>query len=83
LNGSISFIPAQGRDGPGATCSLLKGSYQFDKSNGPVAGPHEVIIRRSVGKSLPGGPAANTKGEWKLTADVPALGPYKIDFTLD
>ena len=51
LSGSITFLPAPGRPGPAATTKLAEGSYQFDRSNGPTAGPHTVIIRRVVSRA--------------------------------
>ncbi len=50
LNGSITFRPADGL-GPAATTKLEEGSYQFDRGNGPTAGPQIVIMRRVVSRS--------------------------------
>jgi hypothetical protein len=51
LCGSITFVPAEGHRGPAATTMLLDGNYRFDRSNGPTAGPHRVIVRRVESKS--------------------------------
>src|SRR5437016_13607117 len=51
ISGSISFVPAKGASGPAATVSLIDGEYQFDRSNGPGAGPHQVIVQRVIPKS--------------------------------
>jgi hypothetical protein len=83
LEGSISFIPAKGNDGLGATCALKNGVYQFDPSNGPTAGKHEVSIRRTPSKPTNGPPAGQIRQEWTFQAEVPAEGPYNIDFKLD
>jgi hypothetical protein len=48
INGSISFVPAEGTAGPAAITTLAKGKFEFDRTNGPTAGPHRVIIRRSI-----------------------------------
>jgi len=48
FNGSITFRPANGRPGPAATTKLADGSYEFDRSNGPTAGPQTVIVMRIV-----------------------------------
>ena len=47
VNGSITFRPADGR-GPSANVKLAEGSYQFDRKNGPAAGPHIVIVKRGL-----------------------------------
>ena len=85
LTGSISFTPAKGHVGPGATCSVDKGVYRFDKTNGPTAGPHDVTIRRAVSVKMgtPGTTPAQSRKEWKLTADVPGQGSLRLDFKLD
>lgn len=82
LSGSISFTPAKGRDGLGGTCALKKGAYRFDRTNGPSAGPHDVIIRRTVNTKEQLAPDA-PRNEWKLQAEVPAEGPYEINLKLD
>jgi len=96
LNGSITFVPVEGGKGPAATASLSDGRYQFDRQNGPAAGPHRVIVRRapskrtlleSRGVKKPGpkgaAPGTEPKGEWTLSADVADDGSYQCDFTLD
>jgi hypothetical protein len=97
INGSISFVPDRGRTGPSAVTSLVNGEYRFDQTNGPTKGLSRVIVMRTVPKEpvpkqLPGrkGRLAGAKrttapppaAEWTLSADVPAGGPYKIDFQL-
>jgi hypothetical protein len=97
ISGSISFVPDQGRPGPGASASLIQGEYRFDTTNGPTAGPHRVIVTRTTMKDPPGKQAGSPKGPpagkqnanarspnapWTLSADVPAKGPYKIDLKL-
>ena len=97
ISGSISFVPHQGRPGPGAIASLIEGEYRFDKTNGPTVGLHRVIVTRTASKEptakqagSPKGPPAGKKGvavpspgmPWTLSADVPAKGPYRLDFKL-
>jgi hypothetical protein len=82
LDGSISFIPAKGNDGMGATCALKGGVYGFDRSNGPTAGAFDVSIRRSPSKPTDG-QASSLRQEWNFKAEIPAGGPYTQDFTLD
>ena len=86
ISGSLSFAPAPGRTGPGATASIVNGKYQFDQSDGPHAGTHEVIIRRRMEKPLASerqSPATAAKSEWTRTVEIPAKPPYQVDFQLD
>jgi len=97
VSGSISFVPDQGRPGPSAIASIKDGEYRFDKSNGPTAGPHRVIVTRKATKEpvvkqtgSPGGAPTGKKNASTrlpatpstLSADVPAKGPYRLDFKL-
>ena len=97
ISGSISFVPDQGRPGPSAIVSLKDGEYRFDKINGPTAGLHRVIVTRTVSKEpgakqagspkgspawKKGGAAPSPATQWTLSADVPAKGPYRLDFKL-
>lgn len=82
LDGSISFIPAKGNSGLGATCALKGGVYRFDTSNGPTAGSYEVNIRRAPSKPTDGR-VDRLRQEWNFKAEIPAGGPYTQDFTLD
>ena len=94
LSGSITFVPAEGMSGPGATTGLTDGRYQFDRSDGPTAGPHRVTVMRAVskrelfesgGKKPPPAskPAAAPKVRWTLSADVADDGTFQCDFTLE
>jgi hypothetical protein len=97
MSGSISFLPAQGRSGPAATARLVDGKYQFDRSNGPTAGPSRVIVKQLISKmaklaqrngappnpSQSSAPAGREKMDWILSADVSKDGPFQCDFKLD
>jgi hypothetical protein len=89
LNGSITFRPKKDKPGPSATTNLAEGKYEFDSTNGPTAGPHDVIIRRVVKRADAHQPIAAKQGnqengtEWNLSADVVDNGQYLQDFTLD
>jgi hypothetical protein len=83
LDGSISFIPAKGNEGLGATASLKNGEYRFDRSNGPSAGKHQVSIRRTPSKPTIRPETTQMRQEWTFPADIPAGGPYTVDFQLD
>ncbi len=90
IDGSIIFTPVAGNSAPVATTSLAGGSYRFDADNGPMAGRYEVLVRRAVRKVLPSKPSgssrespAKPKTEWKFAREVPAKGPYQLDFKLE
>lgn len=96
LNGSITFVPAEGRSGPAATTAIVDGKYRFDATNGPTPGPHRVIVKRIdfKGRMLEsrGGKqktdaksATNPAGkvEWTFTCDLKATDSGPRDFTLD
>ena len=95
IDGSISFVPDQGRSGPSAIASLVKGAYRFDKTNGPTAGPNRVIVIKTASKEPPLKPAAPAKRqankgatagrqavEWTFSRDVAEKGPFQFDFQL-
>ena len=74
---SIMFKPAKGQPGPSATTKVVNGNYQFDRSNGPTAGPHTVIVTRIVHRSFQ--PLADKKAaaEKKAAADKKATANKK------
>jgi hypothetical protein len=97
FSGTIAFLPAEGNPGPAATATLSDGGYQFNRGDGPAAGPHRVIVRRTVSKrtllesrgsktppaSTATAAGAAAKMEWTLSADVADDGVYQCDFTLE
>lgn len=85
--GSISFLPAEGTEGPSATASIVDGKYLFDQSNGPVPGLYKVVITPQDGKkSLPKAGSQLVKNKsaepWSGQADVTVDDNVK-DFNLD
>jgi len=92
-NGSITFLPDEGRSGPAATASLVDGEYRFDHDNGPTAGPHRVMVTRIVPKETtlasrgdkkqPLAVPAETRTKWTVLVDLAPNGPYRRDFTLE
>ena len=96
LSGSITFLPASGHKGPAATTTLAAGSYQFNQTNGPSAGPHRVIIKRVIPKAAmlesrgnrnPKAPKDMPQGseprlEWVVSADVNEQNLEHCDFRL-
>ena len=95
FSGTVIFLPTDGKPGPAAIASLLNGEYQFDRHNGPTAGPHRVIVYKVLPKKMalesrgnatasePAASAASAKTEWTQSANVKAEGPYRYDFNLD
>lgn len=87
LNGSITFLPAQGHKGPSATTAVIDGHYQFDRVNGPTAGLHTIVVRRKASRiaavqSPESERAAPLKTEWTVAADVADDGKHFYDVTL-
>jgi hypothetical protein len=96
LGGSITFIPVAGH-APSATTSVRDGSYQFDATNGPTAGPHRVVINRVVSKSdllksighrnskspPEPSPTVEPKKEWTRRVDVTEQNSQECNFTLE
>ncbi len=91
LNGSITFTPASGQSGPSASGKVVDGAYQFDRTNGPTAGPHNVSLRRMIARSRsddvkairsrePGKAEVN---EWSSSADLVDDGKYLIDVIIN
>ena len=45
VQGTISFLPAEGHPGgPAANTRIESGRYRFTSADGPVPGPHRVLI---------------------------------------
>jgi hypothetical protein len=89
FNGAISFLPAGDRKGMAATTRVTNGKYQFNRSDGPTAGPQTIVLRRfasgaeRVRTTQPGKAGENSRSEWTLTRDVPDDGRYSCDLTLE
>jgi hypothetical protein len=89
LNGSITFLPAKGLSGPSATTKVAEGKYEFDSTNGPAAGPHDVIVRRLITRAASlkaikdKQPLRENGAQWTLSADVADDGQYLKDFNID
>ena len=82
LNGSLSFIPAPGTDGPAAITGVVNGKYHFDRSNGPVAGKYRVtFIRPPAPKPRDGRRVKNTPEPPTFEVDVSATDD-EIDFDI-
>jgi hypothetical protein len=95
LSGSITLMPAKGNTGPAATTAIVDGQYRFDTTNGPTAGPHQVMIKRMTLTGTPRVPSANQKGavrpdgpveskmQWILDVDIKPGELNQHDFKLD
>ncbi|MHB1036332.1 MAG: hypothetical protein ACYC35_16925 [Pirellulales bacterium] len=94
--GLVSFQPAAGHSGPAATTVIVAGHYRFDASNGPVPGPHRVVVRviesnkmaRMKGDASADSKAAPKDGKTapstrEFAFDVPELGPFRKDFAFE
>jgi len=89
--GTVSFLPAEGHSGPAATTGIAEGRYQFSKTDGPVAGPHQVIVslalddKTSPPQAAGRSPSSATppKSRWELPVTVPATKPFEYNVTLD
>ncbi len=55
--GHVRFVPAQGNPGPVAAASIRDGRYVFTTSEGPTAGPHDVIVEVRLTAAAPAAPA--------------------------
>lgn len=77
ISGSITFIPKEGSHGPAAMTALDHGEYRFNDRNGPIAGPHWVIVRRASTK--PRLPTAD-RSEPKSSADEVLKGALKTEW---
>ena len=93
FDAAICFQPLSGKR-PAANGSVKNGVYRFDRSNGPMAGPTKVVVRRVGHRDQTGTsrtkPAARratkvgppAKSEWVMNATVDDDGKYIQDFTL-
>jgi len=85
-NGMISFRPAEGGSGPAAATSIREGRYQFDSTNGPTSGPHQVVILSAIEGKLTAAPVAatpptpGTDAPWTVEIDVPSRDSSEVSF---
>ena len=87
---TITFLPEKGQPGPAANTKLVGGRYQFDRSNGPAAGPQTVTVNRIVSRSTtyrlpkrspsrqirPNGPKPPT---YRMTVSICTISPWKTN----
>jgi hypothetical protein len=74
--GSVSLLPEG--DGPPANVTIDQGVYRFDRSNGPAAGPHQILVNYSVAEPVSSkvaafqSPKPPKQGEFASQVEVPA-----------
>lgn len=88
LNGSITYQPEPGHKGPIANATVKDGKYEFDRVNGPTAGPHTVTITRIVSRNdaMRTGRVQQPLGDrakWTFSAEVADDGQCVKDFAID
>jgi len=96
LRGAVTFIPAEGHNGPAATTAIIDGQYQFNATNGPTPGPHRVIVKRidasgRFPEARGGTQKADSKSatnptakvEWTFSCNLSSTDAGPRDFTLD
>jgi hypothetical protein len=93
--GTIEIDPMEGAEGPTAIGEISQGKFAIERSRGPVAGKHRVIISGrppvKIGENeQPGGTPkvvpdpvpARYNSESKLEVAVPADGSSTLEFAL-
>jgi hypothetical protein len=88
LNGSITYQPEPGHKGPTANATVKDGKYEFDRVNGPTAGPHTVTITRIVSRDASmrtgrGQQPLGDRAKWTFSAEAADDGQCVKDFTID
>lgn len=55
MEGSISFQPTEGNEGPETGATIVDGKYTVSRADGAVIGKNKVVIRgfRNTGKKIP------------------------------
>lgn len=86
--GSISFLPADGNEGPAASTGIVDGEYRFTTQDGPVAGPHRVVVRLPMQKNrmvFPEAKQGSSQGRmsWDFERTVEQEGPNEMDFEVE
>ena len=89
--GILSLLPAEGHHGPAVTAAIENGRYELDETNGPVAGPHKLVVVLEAGdkmgflreKSTPSRPSPGSAGRFEFHVEVPEEGPFEHNVTLD
>lgn len=76
VDGSISFLPAEGHKGPAANGAIKGGRFSIPQAEGPTSGKHQVIVSLVAGKMAsdfakgPAGKSASKRTRWEFKSDV-------------
>lgn len=88
VNGTITFLPTAGHNGPAANGAIQNGKFDIPASEGPSPGAHQVLISLIPGKMTPefaagsSGPKASNRTRWEFQADI-AKDQADYDFILE
>jgi hypothetical protein len=85
-HGSVAFVPGENVRGPAASTAIVSGRYEFTSENGPVAGPHTVIVtsmppKDELMKAQHAGQTPQTR--WEFTVTVPEADTCEFDLDLN
>jgi hypothetical protein len=82
--GSVAYLPKEGHAGPAASAEIVQGAYQFTTSDGPLPGPHRVLISvPGLGNKSAGAAAPPQPTKWESDVLVTAPGDFDADFDLE
>ncbi len=92
--GSVRLLPDKGHHGPAAFTAIEQGRYEFSRDDGPVAGPHRLVVSiEADGKTQlmadpaagPGakGGAQTAPGKWEFQVEVPKQESFEHNVELD
>jgi len=80
MDGTITFLPTDGHQGPASNGVIENGEYQIPTAEGPTVGPHMVIISFIPGKSeMSRGKPLRTR--WEVKTEIDDKGSNQ-DFSL-
>ena len=82
--GFVSFRPSEGHSGPAANTDIVDGEYRFSDLDGPMAGPHQVVVNVAAqGSKAAGGRAQVEATQWDFDVNVHESGEFESDFELE
>jgi len=93
--GAIRLLPDEGHRGPAAFTAIEQGRFEFSREDGPVAGPHRLVISIEADNKArliadqSGGPGAKAGGgetkleKWEFRVEVPDQESFEHNVQLD
>jgi hypothetical protein len=90
--GVISFLPVAGHTGPSATAVIEAGQYRLGGEEGPVAGPHLVVVLLDSDDKAaflsqrghpPPKPRPPSRNRWEFQVEVPPTGDFEYNVELE